>query len=112
MKTESVSIKRRRTNNPFGTKGQTVEKVRRKPGFFAIMWYNIVGDENAGRKENGEHRNDGEIVSLNELVPKFHLLRKIDRAIDWTKIYPTVESKYSKIGRPRQRAIRIISYWM
>ena len=35
-------------------KYQTVEKVRRKLGFFAIMWYNIVGDENAGRKENGE----------------------------------------------------------
>ena len=33
---------------------QTVEKVQRKLGFFAIIWYNIVGDENAGRKENGE----------------------------------------------------------
>ena len=51
-------------------------------------------------KRTGNNRNDGEIVSLNELVPKFHLLRKIDRAIDWTKIYPIVESKYSKIGRP------------
>ena len=35
-----------------------------------------------------EHRNDEEIVSLDELVPKFHLLRKIDRAIEWKKIYP------------------------
>lgn len=51
-------------------------------------------------KRTGGNRNNGEIVSLDELVPKFHLLRKIDRAIDWRKIYPIVEDKYSKIGRP------------
>ena len=51
-------------------------------------------------KRTGSNRNNGEIVSLDELVPKFHMLRKIDRAIDWTKIYPIVENKYSKIGRP------------
>ena len=51
-------------------------------------------------KRNFNTRNDGEIVSLDELVPKFHLLRKIDRSIDWRKIYPIVEGKYSKIGRP------------
>ena len=51
-------------------------------------------------KRTGSNRNDGEIVSLDELVPKFHLLRKIDRAIEWKKIYPIVEGKYSKIGRP------------
>ena len=46
------------------------------------------------------NRNAGEIVTLDDLVPKFHLLRKIDRAIDWKQIYPIVEDKYSKIGRP------------
>lgn len=51
-------------------------------------------------KRTGGNRNNGEIVSLDELVPKFHLLRKIDRTIDWRKIYPIVEGKYSKIGRP------------
>lgn len=51
-------------------------------------------------KEKSNPRNEGAIVSLDDLVPKFHLLRKIDRAIDWEKIYPIVESKYSKIGRP------------
>lgn len=51
-------------------------------------------------KRNLNIRNDGAIVSLDELVPKFHLLRKIDRSIDWKKIYPIVEGKYSKIGRP------------
>ena len=39
-------------------------------------------------------------MSLDALVPKFHLLRKIDRSIDWRKIYPIVEHKYNKIGRP------------
>ena len=51
-------------------------------------------------KRNFNTRNDGEIVSLDDLVPKFHLLRKIDKSIDWRKIYPIVEGKYSKIGRP------------
>ena len=51
-------------------------------------------------KKNINKRNDGEIVSLNDLVPKFHLLRKIEKSIDWKKIYPIVEGKYSKIGRP------------
>ncbi len=51
-------------------------------------------------KRTGQNRNDGEIVSLDALVPKFHILRKIDRSIDWRKIYPIVEHKYSKIGRP------------
>lgn len=51
-------------------------------------------------KRTGQNRNDGEIVSLDALVTKFHLLRKIDRSIDWRKIYPIAEHKYSKIGRP------------
>ena len=51
-------------------------------------------------KKDLNKRNDGEIVSLDDLVPKFHLLRKIDKSIDWKKIYPIVEGKYSKIGRP------------
>ena len=42
-------------------------------------------------KRNFNTRNDGEIVSLDDLVPKFHLLRKIDKSIDWRKIYPIVE---------------------
>lgn len=51
-------------------------------------------------KRNLNIRNNGAIVSLDELVPKFHLLRKIDRSINWKKIYQIVEGEYSKIGRP------------
>ncbi len=46
------------------------------------------------------NRKETEVVLLDELVPRFHLLRKIDRAVDWNKIYPIVEGTYSKIGRP------------
>ncbi|MBO0472090.1 IS1182 family transposase [Enterococcus sp. DIV0242_7C1] len=40
------------------------------------------------------------MISLEELVPKDHLIRKIDKAIDFTFIYPIVESTYSTLGRP------------
>lgn len=49
--------------------------------------------EMAESKQTEYHRNDGEIVAIDDLVPKFHLLRKIDRAIDWNKIYPIVDGK-------------------
>ena len=42
-----------------------------------------------------------EMVWLEELVPKEHLLRKIDAAADFSKIYEMVEDLYSKgNGRP------------
>ena len=42
-----------------------------------------------------------EFVSLEEMIPKNHLLRKIDAAIDFTKIYDFVEDLYCEDnGRP------------
>lgn len=42
-----------------------------------------------------------QIVSLEELVPKDHLLRKVDAVIDFSFIYEMVEEKYSPdTGRP------------
>ena len=42
-----------------------------------------------------------QIVSLEELVPQDHLLRKVDAAIDFNFIYDLVEDKYSPDnGRP------------
>ena len=35
-------------------------------------------------------RNQGEIIYIEDLVPKDHLLRKIDAAVDFTKIYEIV----------------------
>lgn len=41
------------------------------------------------------------IISIGELVPENHLLRKIDKYIDFNFIYPLVEDMYSdEIGRP------------
>ena len=42
-----------------------------------------------------------QMYTMDELVPKDHLLRLIDRAIDWSFIYELVEEKYSvDNGRP------------
>ena len=41
------------------------------------------------------------MLCMDELVPQDHLLRKIDKAIDWNFIYELVEDKYSPDqGRP------------
>ena len=54
-------------------------------------------------KRNRE-RNQGQIhmISIDDLVPQIHLLRKIDAAIDFDFIYDEVEGMYSDFsgGRP------------
>ena len=50
---------------------------------------------------DAENRNQMEFVSLEEMVPQNHLLRKIDAAIDFRKIYQFVEKLYCEDnGRP------------
>ena len=51
--------------------------------------------------KNVENRNQIEFVSLEEMVPADHLLRQIDAAIDFNKIYEFVGDSYCKDnGRP------------
>ena len=51
--------------------------------------------------KGNDRRNQGEIIYIDDLVPKDHLLRKIDAAVDFTKIYEIVEDLYCKDnGRP------------
>ena len=51
------------------------------------------------REENG--RDKMEMMWLEDLVPKEHLLRKIDAAEDFSKIYEMAEALYSEDnGRP------------
>ena len=51
--------------------------------------------------KGNDGRNQGEIIYIDDLVPKDHLLRKIDAAVDFTKIYEIVEDLYCKTnGRP------------
>ena len=49
------------------------------------------------------------MFSMDDMVPKDHMLRKIDRAIDWNFIYDLVEDKYcSDNGRPRMDPVMLI----
>ena len=46
-------------------------------------------------------RREVEILDIEGLMPKFHLLRKIERSMDWDAVYCLVEHLYSKDrGRP------------
>ena len=50
-----------------------------------------------------------QIVSLEQLVPEDHLLRKIDAAVDFDFIYDLVEGKYStETGRPSIDPVTLI----
>ena len=52
-------------------------------------------------KNADKKREQLQIFSMDDMVPKDHLLRSIDRAIDWNFIYELVEDKYSQeTGRP------------
>lgn len=51
-------------------------------------------------KHDVNHRNQEVTVSVDDLVPKDHLVRKIDATIDFSFIYALVEDLYSPVGRP------------
>ena len=56
-----------------------------------------------------EKRNQIQMFCIEDLVPKDHLLRKIERAIDWSFIYELVEDKYCvDNGRPRINPVTLI----
>jgi len=57
-------------------------------------------------KANG---NQMQIVSLEDLVPQDHLLRKVDKYIDFDFIYDLVEDRYSPDqGRPSIDPVMLI----
>ena len=51
-------------------------------------------------KNQMNERNQLEMLTIEQLVPENHLVRKLDAAIDFSFIYPLVENFYSKYGRP------------
>lgn len=51
-------------------------------------------------KHSMNGRNQFAMVTVDDLVPKDHLVRTIDQAISFDFIYPIVESTYSTLGRP------------
>ena len=60
--------------------------------------------QNADKK-----RGQIQMFCIDDLVPENHLLRVIDKAIDWTFIYDLVEDKYSPdFGRPSMDPVMLI----
>ena len=63
--------------------------------------YGIIDTVIEMLEKNANNRLLVEIVSLEDLVPEDHLLRKIDAAVDFSKIYEFVEDLYCEDnGRP------------
>ncbi|MEE0740827.1 MAG: IS5/IS1182 family transposase, partial [Emergencia sp.] len=51
--------------------------------------------------KHGQKNTQIEMISLDQLVPEDHLLRKIDTYVDFNFIYDLVEEKYcADNGRP------------
>ena len=57
---------------------------------------------------NENYRNEGSKIILKELVPKYHLVRKIENAIDFSFIYDKVKDLYSPIGKPTIDSVVLI----
>ena len=51
-------------------------------------------------KNQNVERDQIEMITINQLVPHDHLVRKLEAAIDFSFIYPLVEPMYSTFGRP------------
>ena len=58
--------------------------------------------------KNIENRNQVEFVSLEEMVPADHLLRQIDAAIDFNKVYEFVGDLYCKDNGSQYRSGRAV----
>ncbi len=60
-------------------------------------------------QENERIRTQVQLASIDDLVPKDHLLRAIDKAINWNFIYDLVRDKYSENnGRPSIDPVMLI----
>ena len=60
-------------------------------------------------QEQDNNRKQVKIVSMDDLIPNDHLLRIIDKAIDWSFIYNLVADKYSPdTGRPSIDPVTLI----
>ena len=51
-------------------------------------------------RNNNSDREQLEMITLDQIVPQEHLVRKLEAAIDFSFIYPLVENLYSTLGRP------------
>ena len=67
-------------------------------------WYMLMMTQNADKK-----REQLQMFCMDDMVPQDHLLRIIDKSIDWNFIYDLVEDKYcSDNGRPSMDPVMLI----
>ena len=80
---------------------QTVDKAQgSRLGFFVKRAINIPVFKKRGKIQ---------IFCMDDMVPQDHLLRIIDKAIDWNFIYGLVVDKYSPDnGRPSMDPVMLI----
>ncbi|MCL2342942.1 MAG: hypothetical protein FWC62_03465 [Firmicutes bacterium] len=57
-------------------------------------------------REKRQTRDQIQMLSIEELVPKDHLLRDIDRAINFDFIYDAVGGDQQRPGGPRKEAVQ------
>ena len=61
------------------------------------------------KNDSNDKKTQIQMISLDQLVPEDHILRKIDRYIDFSFIYDLVEDKYSaETGRPSIDPVTLI----
>ena len=58
-------------------------------------------------EKNVQNRNQVEIICIEDLVPQDHLLRKIERAVDFKKIYDFVEDLYCEDNGRLHTALKL-----
>jgi len=80
----------KKTGKAFSFSRQPVKKVAER----RLLWYNRGGDEKMLEK-GFDLRGTVEILNIEERIPKDHLLRKIDSAVDFSHIYDIVGDLYS-----------------
>jgi hypothetical protein len=51
-------------------------------------------------KHHSIQRDQLELITLDQLVPANHLVRKMEASIDFTFIYDLVKDMYPEVGRP------------
>ena len=60
-------------------------------------------------RDAAKNREQMQILSLDDLVPKNHLVRKLENALDWSFIYDLVEKTYSEeTGRPSLDPVTLV----
>lgn len=71
--------------------------------------YWVVGEEKMMTHDSDKKREQMQMFCMDDMVPQDHLLRIIDKAIDWTFIYDLVEDKYCHDnGRPSMDPVMLI----